>query len=142
MGRHLAKLFDSLCKLEFPLGDDRKPLKVGLGMHSKEDEYVHFDQECDLSGQVSAALEGQRGPLAGGCRHGRRPVTVLLSNKSSASFLTAFSATPRLPSLKRILRANSQKRRGGEGRFLTQSSCSGACGGAAWRGPEQPAVGL
>lgn len=70
MGRHLAKLFDSLCKLEFRLDDDRKPLKVGLGMHSKEDEYVHFDQECDLSGQVSAAgtsaLEGQRGPLAGG----------------------------------------------------------------------------
>uniref|UniRef100_A0A8C9JNR1 Dynein axonemal heavy chain 17 n=1 Tax=Panthera tigris altaica TaxID=74533 RepID=A0A8C9JNR1_PANTA len=54
VGRHLAKLFDSLCKLEFRLDDDRKPLKVGLGMHSKEDEYVHFDQECDLSGQVSA----------------------------------------------------------------------------------------
>ena len=66
VGRHRAKLFDSLCRLEFRLGDDRKPLKVGLGMHSKEDEYVHFDQECDLSGQVSAALEGQRGPLAGG----------------------------------------------------------------------------
>nr|XP_060503678.1 dynein axonemal heavy chain 17 [Panthera onca] len=56
VGRHLAKLFDSLCKLEFRLDDDRKPLKVGLGMHSKEDEYVHFDQECDLSGQVEVWL--------------------------------------------------------------------------------------
>ncbi|GAB5581369.1 dynein axonemal heavy chain 17 isoform X1 [Prionailurus iriomotensis] len=56
VGRHLAKLFDSLCKLEFRLDDDRKPLKVGLGMHSKEDEFVHFDQECDLSGQVEVWL--------------------------------------------------------------------------------------
>lgn len=69
MSRHLAKLFDSLCKLKFRLGDDGKPLKVGLGMYSKEDEYVDFDQECDLSGQVSAACtsagEGRRGPLRG-----------------------------------------------------------------------------
>uniref|UniRef100_A0A673VKH9 Dynein axonemal heavy chain 17 n=1 Tax=Suricata suricatta TaxID=37032 RepID=A0A673VKH9_SURSU len=51
--RHLAKLFDSLCKLKFRLGDDGKPLKFGLGMYSKEEEYVDFDQECDLSGQIS-----------------------------------------------------------------------------------------
>lgn len=54
MSRHLAKLFDSLCKLKFRLDADEKPLKLGLGMFSKEDEYVDFDQECDLSGQVSA----------------------------------------------------------------------------------------
>lgn len=54
VSRHLAKLFDSLCKLKFRLDADEKPLKFGLGMFSKEDEYVDFDQECDLSGQVSA----------------------------------------------------------------------------------------
>lgn len=54
MSRHLAKLFDSLCKLKFRLDEEEKPLKFGLGMFSKEDEYVDFDQECDLSGQVSA----------------------------------------------------------------------------------------
>lgn len=53
MSRHLSKLFDSLCKLKFQLGADGKPLKCGLGMYSKEDEYMDFDSECDLSGQVS-----------------------------------------------------------------------------------------
>lgn len=52
MSRHLSKLFDSLCKLKFQLDDNGKPLKFGLGMYSKEDEYVAFDKECDLSGQV------------------------------------------------------------------------------------------
>lgn len=53
MSRHLSKLFDSLCKLKFRLDAEGKPLKFGLGMYSKEDEYVDFDKECDLSGQVS-----------------------------------------------------------------------------------------
>lgn len=53
MGRHLSKLFDSLCKLKFRLDAEGKPLKFGLGMYSKEDEFVDFDKECDLSGQVS-----------------------------------------------------------------------------------------
>lgn len=52
VSRHLSKLFDSLCKLKFQLGEDGKPLKWGLGMYSKEDEYMDFDSECDLSGQV------------------------------------------------------------------------------------------
>lgn len=52
VSRHLSKLFDSLCKLKFHLDASGKPLKFGLGMYSKEDEYVDFDQECDLSGQV------------------------------------------------------------------------------------------
>lgn len=48
----MAKLFDSMARLKFKLDSEEKPLKVGLGMYSKEDEYVDFDQECDLSGQV------------------------------------------------------------------------------------------
>lgn len=54
VSRHLSKLFDSLCKLKFQLDENQKPLKVGLGMYSKEDEYMDFDHECDLSGQVGA----------------------------------------------------------------------------------------
>lgn len=60
MSRHLSKLFDSLCKLRFLLDTSGKPLKFGLGMYSKEDEYVDFDQECDLSGQVRAAAGTRR----------------------------------------------------------------------------------
>lgn len=55
VSRHLSKLFDSLCKLKFRLDASGKPHKFGLGMYSKEDEYVDFDQECNLSGQVRAA---------------------------------------------------------------------------------------
>lgn len=53
MSRHLSKLFDSLCKLKFRLDASGQPVKIGLGMYSKEDEFVDFDRECDLSGQVS-----------------------------------------------------------------------------------------
>lgn len=60
MSRHLSKLFDSLCKLKFHLDADGKPLKFGLGMYSKEDEFVDFDKECDLSGQVSPVGRGPR----------------------------------------------------------------------------------
>ncbi|KAF6298410.1 dynein axonemal heavy chain 17 [Rhinolophus ferrumequinum] len=56
VSHHLSKLFDSLCKLKFRLDANEKPLKVGLGMYSKEDEYVDFDRECDLSGQVEVWL--------------------------------------------------------------------------------------
>lgn len=79
MSRHLSKLFDSLCKLKFQLDANEKPLKVGLGMYSKEDEYVDFDQDCDLSGQVSparlpagprlAVLAAEPGPVP----HGSQP---------------------------------------------------------------------
>lgn len=67
VSRHLSKLFDSLCKLKFRLDENQKPLKIGLGMYSKEDEYMDFDQECDLSGQVGAGA----GP--GGCGRGHHP---------------------------------------------------------------------
>lgn len=91
MSRHLSKLFDSLCKLKFRLDASGKPLKFGLGMYSKEDEYVDFDQECDLSGQVRATTGtrrelplGWRRPVAGTARPQRgcqqQPVASPLSS--------------------------------------------------------------
>lgn len=58
VSRHLSKLFDSLAKLKFKTGADKKPLKVALGMFSGDEEYVPFDADCDLSGQVSRARTG------------------------------------------------------------------------------------
>lgn len=55
MSRHLPKLFDSLAKLEFKTGPDKQPLKVALGMFSRDEEYVPLDADCNLSGQVSRA---------------------------------------------------------------------------------------
>ncbi|GAB0197572.1 dynein axonemal heavy chain 17 [Grus japonensis] len=56
VSRHLPKLFDSLAKLKFKMSPDKKPLKVGLGMFSMDEEYVPLDADCDLSGQVEVWL--------------------------------------------------------------------------------------
>ena len=79
VSRHLSNLFDSLCKLKFRLDADGKPLKVSLGMYSKEDEYVDFDRDCDLSGQVSTrahrrAKHHPRLTAPQGLRHRRAPL--------------------------------------------------------------------
>ncbi|NXM68229.1 DYH17 protein, partial [Serilophus lunatus] len=56
VSRHLTKLFDSVAKLNFQLSSDKKPLKVAQGMFSRDGEYVPFDTDCDLSGQVEVWL--------------------------------------------------------------------------------------
>ncbi|NXA28829.1 DYH17 protein, partial [Ibidorhyncha struthersii] len=56
VSHHLPKLFDSLAKLKFKMSPDKKPLKVGLGMFSRDKEYVPLDADCDLSGQVEVWL--------------------------------------------------------------------------------------
>ncbi|NXE97433.1 DYH9 protein, partial [Menura novaehollandiae] len=54
--RHLSKLFDNLAKLKFQVDSEQKITKVGLGMFSREEEYVQFSEPCDCSGQVEAWL--------------------------------------------------------------------------------------
>ncbi|NXY12732.1 DYH17 protein, partial [Atrichornis clamosus] len=56
VSRHLTKLFDSVAKLKFQESSDKKPLKVAQGMFSRDGEYVHFNADCDLSGQVEVWL--------------------------------------------------------------------------------------
>ncbi|XP_055553184.1 dynein axonemal heavy chain 17 isoform X2 [Falco cherrug] len=56
VSRHLLKLFDSLAKLKFKMSPDKKPLKVGLGLFSRDEEYVPFRADCSLSGQVEVWL--------------------------------------------------------------------------------------
>ncbi|KFP28854.1 Dynein heavy chain 17, axonemal, partial [Colius striatus] len=56
VSRHLPKLFDSLAKLNFKKSPDKKPLKVGLEMVSRDKECVPLNAECDLSGQVEVWL--------------------------------------------------------------------------------------
>ncbi|XP_008947613.1 PREDICTED: dynein heavy chain 9, axonemal-like, partial [Merops nubicus] len=54
--RHLSKLFDNLAKMKFQLDSEQKPTKIGLGMYSREEEYVSFSEPCDCSGQVEVWL--------------------------------------------------------------------------------------
>ncbi|NXO27701.1 DYH9 protein, partial [Cisticola juncidis] len=56
--RHLPKLFDNLAKLKFQVDSEQKTTKVGLGMYSREEEYVQFSEPCDCSGQVEVWLSG------------------------------------------------------------------------------------
>ncbi|NXH39972.1 DYH17 protein, partial [Dicaeum eximium] len=56
VSRHLTKLFDSLAKVKFQEDSDKKPLKVAHGMFSRDGEYMDFDADCDLSGQVEIWL--------------------------------------------------------------------------------------
>ncbi|XP_055509862.1 dynein axonemal heavy chain 17-like [Leucoraja erinacea] len=53
---HLAKLFDSLSKMKFQMDADNNVMKIGIGMYSKEMEYMPFDEPCDCTGQVEVWL--------------------------------------------------------------------------------------
>lgn len=46
-----------MAKMEFENDGEGNPSKSGLGMYSKEDEYVPFNEPCDCSGQVYLPTE-------------------------------------------------------------------------------------
>lgn len=50
--KHLSKLFDNMAKMQFEADKEGNPSQAAVGMYSKEDEYVPFNQACDCSGQV------------------------------------------------------------------------------------------
>nr|XP_051697525.1 dynein axonemal heavy chain 17 [Oryctolagus cuniculus] len=92
VSRHLSKLFDSLCKLKFRLDADEKPLKSGLGMYSKEDEYVDFDQECDLSGQVEVWLNRVLDRMCATLRHEIPEAVVTYEEKPREQWIFDYPA--------------------------------------------------
>ncbi|XP_016061753.1 PREDICTED: dynein heavy chain 17, axonemal [Miniopterus natalensis] len=92
VSRHLSKLFDSLCKLKFRLDAEKKPLKLGLGMYSKEDEYVDFDQECDLSGQVEVWLNRVLDRMCTTLRHEIPEAVVTYEEKPREQWIFDYSA--------------------------------------------------
>uniref|UniRef100_A0A8C8YTJ5 Dynein axonemal heavy chain 17 n=1 Tax=Prolemur simus TaxID=1328070 RepID=A0A8C8YTJ5_PROSS len=92
VSRHLSKLFDSLCKLKFQLDANEKPLKFGLGMYSKEDEYVEFDQECDLSGQVEVWLNRVLDRMVATLRHEIPEAVVTYEEKPREQWIFDYPA--------------------------------------------------
>ncbi|XP_012658288.1 dynein heavy chain 17, axonemal [Otolemur garnettii] len=92
VSRHLSKLFDSLCKLKFRLDDSGKPLKFGLGMYSKEEEYVEFDQECDLSGQVEVWLNRVLDRMVATLRHEIPEAVVTYEEKPREQWIFDYPA--------------------------------------------------
>ncbi|XP_008590720.1 PREDICTED: dynein heavy chain 17, axonemal-like [Galeopterus variegatus] len=92
VSRHLSKLFDSLCKVKFQLDASGKPLKFGLGMYSKEDEYVDFDQECDLSGQVEVWLNRLLDRMCATLRHEIPEAVVTYEEKPREQWIFDYPA--------------------------------------------------
>uniref|UniRef100_A0A8C5P513 Dynein axonemal heavy chain 17 n=1 Tax=Jaculus jaculus TaxID=51337 RepID=A0A8C5P513_JACJA len=92
VSRHLSKLFDSLCKLKFRLDATEKPLKIGLGMYSKEDEFVDFDQECDLSGQVEVWLNRVLDRMCATLRHEIPEAVVTYEEKPREQWIFDYPA--------------------------------------------------
>ncbi|XP_075415820.1 dynein axonemal heavy chain 17 [Tenrec ecaudatus] len=92
VGRHLSKLFDSLCKLKFRLDAQEKPLKLGVGMYSKEDEYVDFDRECDLSGQVEVWLNRVLDRMCATLRHEIPEAVVTYEEKPREQWIFDYPA--------------------------------------------------
>ncbi|XP_006886407.1 PREDICTED: dynein heavy chain 17, axonemal [Elephantulus edwardii] len=92
VSRHLSKLFDSLCKLKFRLDPSGQPLKSGLGMYSKEDEYVDFDQECDLSGQVEVWLNRVMDRMCATLRHEIPEAVVTYEEKPREQWIFDYPA--------------------------------------------------
>ncbi|KAM7334656.1 hypothetical protein ACRRTK_007976 [Alexandromys fortis] len=92
VSRHLSKLFDSLCKLKFRLDAEGKPLKFGLGMYSKEDEFVDFDEECDLSGQVEVWLNRVLDRMCATLRHEIPEAVVTYEEKPREQWIFDYPA--------------------------------------------------
>lgn len=54
---HLSKVFENINKLEFDMsGEDQRHSRTAIGMHSKEGEYVQFENPCECEGQVENYL--------------------------------------------------------------------------------------
>ncbi|XP_051731342.1 dynein axonemal heavy chain 9-like isoform X1 [Ctenopharyngodon idella] len=67
--KHLSKLFDNMAKLKFEMDGDGNHTKTGLGMFSKEEEYVPFSQPCDCTGQVEVWLNRVLDSMRATVRH-------------------------------------------------------------------------
>jgi len=90
--RHLAKLFDNVANLKFTLNEDEQPTKEAIGMYSKENEYVAFNQTCDCSGQVEMWLNKVLDTMRSTIRHELSEAVVSYEEKPRDQWLFDFPA--------------------------------------------------
>ncbi|KAL0984038.1 hypothetical protein UPYG_G00136240 [Umbra pygmaea] len=67
--KHLSKLFDNTAKMKFECDELENPTKMSLGMYSREDEYVPFEEPCDCTGQVEVWLNRVMDAMRATVRH-------------------------------------------------------------------------
>nr|XP_006635186.1 PREDICTED: dynein heavy chain 9, axonemal isoform X1 [Lepisosteus oculatus] len=90
--RHLSKLFDNTAKMKFQTDTDGKPSKTGLGMYSKEEEYVTFNEPCDCSGQVEVWLNRVLDTMRATVRHEMTEAVVAYEEKPREQWLFDYPA--------------------------------------------------
>uniref|UniRef100_A0A8C9W079 Dynein axonemal heavy chain 17 n=1 Tax=Scleropages formosus TaxID=113540 RepID=A0A8C9W079_SCLFO len=90
--RHLSKLFDNMSKMKFEVDQAGKPTKIGLGMYSKEEEYVTFNKPCDCAGQVEAWLNRVLDSMRATVRHEMTEAVVAYEEKPREQWLFDYPA--------------------------------------------------
>ncbi|XP_064179132.1 dynein heavy chain 9, axonemal [Anguilla rostrata] len=89
---HLSKLFDNTAKMKFQLDPDGYPTKIGLGMYSKEEEYVDFNEPCDCAGQVEVWLNRVLDAMRSTVRHEMTEAVTAYEEKPREQWLFDYPA--------------------------------------------------
>ncbi|XP_005399408.1 PREDICTED: dynein heavy chain 9, axonemal isoform X2 [Chinchilla lanigera] len=90
--RHLSKLFDNMAKMQFQLDSSDNPTKISLGMYSKEEEYVAFNEPCDCSGQVEIWLNNVLSHMKATVRHEMTEAVTAYEEKPREQWLFDYPA--------------------------------------------------
>ncbi|XP_016382633.1 dynein axonemal heavy chain 9 [Sinocyclocheilus rhinocerous] len=90
--KHLSKLFDNMAKLKFETDAGGKLTKTGLGMFSKEDEYVQFNEPCDCTGQVEVWLNRVLDSMRATVRHEMTEAVAAYEEKPREQWLFDYPA--------------------------------------------------
>ncbi|CAN9508871.1 unnamed protein product [Ophioblennius macclurei] len=91
--KHLSKLFDNMAKMRFRAdGEGSAPSKTGMGMYSKEEEYVAFNQPCDCDGQVEMWLNRVLDTMRSTVRHEMTEAVTAYEEKPREQWLFDYPA--------------------------------------------------
>uniref|UniRef100_A0A7N6A444 Dynein heavy chain 9, axonemal n=1 Tax=Anabas testudineus TaxID=64144 RepID=A0A7N6A444_ANATE len=90
--KHLSKLFDNMAKMRFEADGEGNPCKTGLGMYSKEEEYVPFNQPCDCTGQVEVWLNRVLDTMRSTVRHEMTEAVMAYEDKPREQWLFDYPA--------------------------------------------------
>uniref|UniRef100_A0A4W6G5D9 Dynein axonemal heavy chain 17 n=1 Tax=Lates calcarifer TaxID=8187 RepID=A0A4W6G5D9_LATCA len=90
--KHLSKLFDNMAKMRFEADGEGNPSKTGLGMYSKEEEYVPFNQSCDCTGQVEVWLNRVLDTMRSTVRHEMTEAVMAYEDKPREQWLFDYPA--------------------------------------------------
>ncbi|XP_029978186.1 dynein axonemal heavy chain 9 [Sphaeramia orbicularis] len=90
--KHLSKLFDNMAKMRFEADGEGNPSKTGLGMYSKEEEYVPFNQSCDCTGQVEVWLNRVMDTMRSTVRHEMTEAVMAYEEKPREQWLFDYPA--------------------------------------------------